>query len=605
MLNQPVKESNSRFLFRYLSRHKWSYGVGVLMLFITNWLAVNIPGYIGASIDLLNESLALNLDALNTNILLIALLALLMMGARTISRMLFFNPGRAIERDLKNEAFAKLTFLQRGFFERYPTGKLISIVNNDINGIRALAGVVLLQVFNISFALSLTPYKMWQLSPSLTLYCMVPVVITLMISHRAIGRMRELMKLRMEELQALSSHSVELLSGIDVVKSHHIQGWAQGEFAVDNRALLRRSVKLARLRTLVLPILGYTDRIMKILILAVGGGYLIQSGLSLGELVAFLSYATLLAMPFFSMAMIFSAFQTGFLSIDSLRKILDQEVPAQDTSHLPEDERQQLFSSGVRVNNLNFTYPGQSSPALKNISFEIRPGQTIGILGQIGAGKTTLVNCINRHLEVAPGTIFIDHYDITALSRRDLRSAVRTITQEPFLFSDSVVNNIRFSGGDEDYQPIDDVLYQSDMKDEVEQFPEGENTLVGEKGILLSGGQKQRLSLARAMYTPSKLMVLDNVLSAVDNETERFLLRQIFENMRSQSILIVSHRATVLEKVDYILVLDNGEIVARGTHEELLKSSPLYRETWQLQQSGGEGSESEAVETISSGERSQ
>lgn len=599
--NRSAEESNWRFFFRYLYRHKWSYGLGVLMLLATNWLAVSIPRYIGIAIDLLQESLAQNQAQFNSNIVLIMGLALAMMGARTLSRMLFFNPGRAIEKELKDDAFSRLTYLQRDFYSSHPTGTLISIVNNDINGIRALAGVVMLQVFNISFALSFTPYKMWQLSPQLTLYCMVPVVLTFMVSSRAIGKMRRMVKVRMEELQALSTRSVELLSGIDVIKSNHIQPWAREEFAEDNEVLLQRSVQLARIRTLVLPILGYTDRLIKVLILAVGGGYVIQSGLSLGELVAFLAYATLLAMPFFSMAMIWSAFQSGFLSISSLRRILDQEIPAKDLQHLPEAERQQLFSSGVRVTNLSFTYPGQTEPVLKNISFEIRPGQTVGILGQVGSGKSTLVNCLNRHLDIEPGRIFIDQHDITQLSRRDLRSAVRTITQEPFLFSDSVLNNIRFSAGDQESQPIDDVLYQSDMRDEVQQFPERENTLVGEKGILLSGGQKQRLSLARAMYTPSKLMILDNVLSAVDNETERFLLEQIFEAMQSQSTLIVSHRASVLERVDYILVLEQGEIVARGTHQELLQTSPLYRQTWQLQQEGDD----QLASTPDNGEQSQ
>ena len=519
-----------------------------------------------------------------------------MVVTRTVSRILFFNPGRAVERDLKNEAFGRLTQLQRDFFEKHSTGTLISIVNNDINGIRALAGVVMLQVFNISFALSLTPYKMWQISPRLTLYCMVPVVATFLVSHRAIGKMRRKMKVRMEELQSLSSSTVELLSGIEVIKGNRIHHWACGEFASGNDVLLKRSIELARIRTLILPILGYTDRLMKVLILGVGGAYVIRAQLSLGDLVAFLAYATLLAMPFFSLAMIFSSLQNGAVSIDSLRRILDRRIQTQDQHHLPESERSRLFSAGVSVRSLTYTYPGQTRPALKNINFDIRPGQTIGILGQVGAGKTTLVNCLNRHLEVDAGTIYIDDHDITRLSRQDLRSAVRTITQEPFLFSDSVANNIRFSAGEDSGQPIDDVLYQSDMKDEVEQFPQGENTLVGEKGILLSGGQKQRLSLARALYAPSRLMILDNVLSAVDNETERFLLDQIFTNMRSQSMLIVSHRASVLERVDYILVLDKGEIIARGTHQELLQSSPLYRQTWSMQQEEAESEHSDTIE---------
>ena len=195
------------------------------------------------------------------------------------------------------------------------------------------------------------------------------------------------------------------------------------------------------------------------------------------------------------------------------------------------------------------------------------------------------MNCLNRYLEIDPASVFIDGEDIVELSRQDLRSAVRTIAQDPFLFSDTVSENIQFGAGASEQQlTLEQALYHSDMAEEVEGFPEREKTLVGEKGILLSGGQKQRLSLARGLYTPCKLLILDNVLSAVDNETERFLLQQIFEHSRSSATLIISHRASVLERVDHILVMEQGEIVAQGNHQALLQSSDDYRQTWLLQQ---------------------
>jgi len=405
-----------------------------------------------------------------------------------------------------------------------------------------------------------------------------------LISYRAIGRMRQLMKTRMLELQGLSTHTVELLSGIDVIRSSRILRWAENQFSLDNLTLLDRSIQLAKLRTWVFPILSYTDRMIKVLILAYGGAMVIQSELSLGDMVAFLAYATLLALPFFHMAMIFSAFQAGLVSIESLRKILDQRPLEIDSCHLPEPQRDRLFSTGLSVRNLSFTYPDQSEPTLRNISFDIEPGQRIGILGQVGSGKTTLVNCLNHHLSVPAGSVFIDGHDITQLSRRDLRSVVRTVTQDPFLFSDTVTHNVQFSAGADCTRPIEDALEKSGLIKEVRKFPDQLDTLVGEKGILLSGGQKQRLSLARAIYTPSSLLVLDNVLSAVDNETERFLLDQIFNCIDARSILIVSHRASVLTRVDRILVLEAGAIVASGTHHELLERSALYRETWRVQQ---------------------
>jgi ATP-binding cassette subfamily B multidrug efflux pump len=588
LLTTP-RESNARFFFRYILHHKQAYTAGIAFIFLTNWLAVTIPLYLGESIDLLGGGKLIDQqDQLVQSIGAVIICALLMVVTRTVSRILFFNPGRAIERELKDDAFAKLTQMQPGFYREHETGTLISIVNNDINGVRALAGIVMLQVFNILFALSLTPLKMYQISPSLTLYCIFPVVVTFAIAHKGIAFMRRMMRARMLELQEMSSSTVGFLSGIEVIKSHHIQGWAEGAFARENTKILDRSLRLTLVRTVVLPVIAYTDRLLKVLILAVGGGYLIQQQLSLGDLTALLSYAALLAMPFISLGMVLSAWQTGIVSLESMRRILDRPVHPQDQLHLPLEQREQLFSHHLRVENLTYSYPGSDVAALKNISFDIKPGQTVGILGQVGAGKTTLVNCLNRYLEIEPGSVFIDDEDITALSRKDLRSAVRTITQDPFLFSDTVSENIQFgSAGLESPLPLEQVLYQSDMLDEVRLFPEQEETLVGEKGILLSGGQKQRLSLSRGLYTPCKLIILDNVLSAVDNETERFLLDQIFDHSRSSATLIISHRATVLEKVDTILVMAEGQLVAQGSHQELLQRSPEYRQTWQLQQHDG------------------
>jgi ATP-binding cassette subfamily B protein len=568
--------------------HKHTYGLGIAFIFVTNWIAVNIPVHIGLSIDLLSGELEKNQQQLLYHVGIVIFFALAMIVTRTISRILFFNPGRAIERELKNDAFAKLTALQKDFYDQHETGKLISILNNDINGVRALAGVVMLQIFNIAFALSLTPVKMWQLSPSLTLYCVLPVMLTFFIAHRAIAFMRRMTKKRMEELQTLSSHCIGILSGIEEIKSYQVQSWAAAEFAGHNQAILQRSLILTRIRTLILPIIAYTDRIMKVMILAVGGSYLIKQGLTIGELTALLAYATLLAMPFISMGMIFSAYQTGMVSLESLRQILDQPVAARDQKRLNQADRDALFSCGIEVKNLCYHYPDNPTATLKNISFTIKPGQTLGILGKVGSGKSTLVNCLNRYLDIDAGQLFIDGRDVTTLSKSDLRSAVRTISQNPFLFSDTVANNIRFGAGESSAAlSVQIALQQAGMLKEVKQFPEQENTLVGEKGILLSGGQKQRISLARGMYTPCKLMILDNVLSAVDNKTERYLLEQIFNHLRSQCTLIVSHRASVLKKVDHILVLENGEIVAQGSHQQLLQSSPLYRETFELQQDEG------------------
>jgi ATP-binding cassette subfamily B multidrug efflux pump len=582
--------SDFRLFLQYVLGHKASYLLGVAAIFATNWLAVNIPVHIGSSIDLLNGSIAETISELYFHIYFVVGFAVIMIGTRTLSRMCFFNPGRDIERELKNNSFAKLSLLQKDFYDRNESGALISIVNNDVNGVRAMAGVGLMQAFNIVFALSLTPIKMWQISPSLTLYCLIPILISFFIVTYAIKYFRQLMRTRMLYLQQLSSNTVNFLNGVEVIKSHHVQAWAMKEFNNDNQRLLDCSLKQLRIQTFFMPMLQYTEILLKILVLAFGGVYLIRQQISLGDLTAFLAYTALLSLPFISLGRIIATFQMGIVSLRSICRILN--TPAEDHADLNSECRTDLFSSGISIKNLNYQYPSKdgrslSEPVLTNVSFDIAPGEKVAILGKVGSGKTTLINCINRYLDIAPGQISIDGFDITSISRNDLRSAVRTVTQNPFLFSNTIEHNVRFGATEGDQTlSIQEVLHQSNMLDEVRQFPLAEKTLVGEKGILLSGGQKQRLSLARAMYTPCKLLILDNVLSAVDNETERFLLDQIFDNTRSQSCILVSSRPAVMERADRIILLDKGEVVAEGNHQQLITSSSIYRSTWEILQKG-------------------
>jgi ATP-binding cassette subfamily B protein len=296
---------------------------------------------------------------------------------------------------------------------------------------------------------------------------------------------------------------------------------------------------------------------------------------------------------------IVTVYQMGMISIDSVQNILNNEVPSTDLLRMSDDEKSALRGSALTVKNLSYCYPNNTGePAevvLKDLSFSIESGQKVGVLGSIGAGKSTLVNCLNHHLSLESGQIFWGGKDITQMSRQDWRSYVRTITQEPFLFSDTIAENVIF--GAKHYKEqhkqkqqgtnkieVQPVLELSQLSEDITRFDDGEQTLVGEKGIMLSGGQKQRLSIARALLTPCDLIIMDNVLSAVDYETERTILKGVFNRIVGQSLLVVSHRVSALEYMDKILVLQHGEIIARGTHAELLESSSYYRETWELQQ---------------------
>ncbi len=578
------------FIFHYIYLYKFSYLAGILFIVLTNWISVTIPEYLKLSVDLLTSqfgSLSQHKDQLFQYLLIMLLLAVSIVFVRALSRIFFFNPGRAIEYRVKNDLFAKLTRLQKNYYDSNPTGTIISRIQNDINGVRLICGFGMMQMFNITTALSLTPYKMWQLSPSLTTYVLIPIIIVFIIIRIGMHFVTRNTRARMKALQGLSGFVVSSLSGIDVIKGFNLHSWNTKRFNEHNQQMLKLSLKISIFRSFLMPVLQNLENILKVVILAIGGYYVVQQNFTIGELTAFIAYSALLSMPIMGLGWLTTIIETGMIGIASVETILNQEEEEPNESRQTFTPREKLFEKGLEVKNLTYTYPGHKEPVLKNVSFKIKPDQTVGILGQIGSGKTTLVNCLNRYLKVENNAIFFGGYDINQLSSLQVRKVIRTVSQDVFLFSDSVKNNILFGAEDEssikpDY--LEQVIFESALKEEIERFPEKTDTGIGEKGIMISGGQKQRISLARSLMAPYDLLILDNILSAVDYETERFLLSTILKKRTARSLLIVSHRVQALEQADKILVLDEGRIVDEGTHAELIQRDGLYSKTWQLQE---------------------
>ncbi len=579
-----------KFILHYMKMYKTTYFLGVIFIILTNWISVTIPEYLKLSIDLLSEGvedLQKNQDQLFEYLLIMLVLAVSIVFVRALSRIFFFNPGRSIEYRVKNDLFRKLTHLQKPYYDQNPTGSIISRIQNDINGFRMICGFGIMQLFNIVTALSLTPYKMWHLSSSLTLYIVLPIVLVFIIIRIGMQVVTRNMQTRMKALQDLSAFIVSSLSGIDVIKGFNLAEWSISKFDRQNRRLSYLSIRISIFRAFLMPILHNLENILKIIILAIGGYYVIQTDFTIGELTAFITYSAMLTMPIMGLGWMTTIFQTGMVGIASIETIMKEEIPRSEIKDLSETRVSQLFDKGLEVKNLSYTYPGNEEPVLKNISFTIKPNQTIGILGKIGSGKTTLVNCLNRYLMVEDNCIFINGKDINQLSYTNVRSVIRTVSQDIFLFSESIRKNVLFGSREEakvDPALLEKVIYESALTEEVERFPNKLDTVVGEKGIMLSGGQKQRISLARAMMASFDLLILDNILSAVDFETERFLLEQIHRRKTARSLLIVSHRVQALESADMILVFESGSISDYGTHKELIQRPGLYRDTWELQE---------------------
>jgi len=592
----PPKTTNKYILLGYYIKQHWlSYSLGIIAILATNWIAVSIPEYVRLSIDLLNNDLESRQDLLWEYMLIMLGLAVVMIFVRTLSRILFFNPGRAIECQIKNDMFHKLMALQKDYYEANPSGNIISRINNDITGVRMICGFGLMQSFNITSALSMTPFKMWQLSPSLTLYCIIPILLVFTAVRLGMRVLVRNMQARMESLQRLSGFTVSSLSAIDLIKSQTMRNWSKGRFENENQEMLRRSMKIAWTRSFVLPMLSNLEHFLKLLVLLVGGLMVIKAEFTIGQLTAFIAYSALLTFPLMGLGWVTTMIQQGLVGLASIQTVLQQKLPRSRLKSLPQTRLKSLFAENrLTVDNLSFRYPLSNKDTLKNVSFNIKPGQVIGLLGRIGSGKSTLVNGLNRYLDMGKGYIFVGKQDLAELSDNDIRTCIRTVTQEPFLFSDTVENNIRFSEAiheSESPEHFRNILRSAAMEEEVGRFPEQEKTMVGEKGIMLSGGQKQRISLARAMLKPCSLLILDNVLSAVDYETERFLLQEIHKLLKPEnvmpalagSLLIVSHRVTSMEKADWILVLDEGNIVDQGVHADLIQRPGYYQQMWELQ----------------------
>lgn len=579
--------SKLKFLLRYTHRYRWWYAGGIVFLALTIWASVTIPEYIQKSIDAIALGRVDSSGDFYQYVGLILLLALGLMVVRSLSRVLFFVPGRLVERQLKGEMFRKLSTFGKAYYDANSSGSIISRINNDINGVRMITGFGLLQIGNILFSLSVTPYKMWAMSPTLTLYCMVPLVVIFIIVRFGMVIMVKNTHLRMEALQRLSGRTVSFLSGNAVIKSYNIHHWAEDKVEEENVSLLGFTLKIAWIRSFIMPLLGSMEQVLKIVVLFAGGLLVISGEFTIGQLTEYIAYAALLTHPIMGLGWVLTVFQQGFVGITSIQTIMNRKGEDDDKPALAAEQKAHLLDEGLHATDLTFQYHNGDAPVLKDLNFRIKPGQVVGITGPLGAGKSTLVNLLNGYLKPEAGQLFYGATDAAGLRGQDVRTRVRTVSQDVFLFSDTVENNIAF-GKDLQVDPpeIKKAVFRSALADELDRFPKKEQTMVGEKGIMLSGGQKQRISLARALYAPGQLLVLDDVFSAVDADTERFLIKQLFDNKVASMLVLVSNRMSVLERCDFNLVLEDGRLTAMGTHEELLQKSDFYRTTQKVQEGG-------------------
>ncbi|WP_434421838.1 ABC transporter ATP-binding protein [Nannocystis pusilla] len=605
----------TRFFHRYVRRNLPQYALGFAMLVATNYAVVRIPTLIGNALDAFGGGKADAL-AVGQNIALeLMIWAVAVVVVRTLSRVLFFNPGREVEYRVSVDLFTHLLALQRPFFLKRKVGELVSMATNDTMSIRLLIGFAGLQVCNVAVAVPLHLGQMLLTDAWLTLWCLLPIAVGSAYTIAVVRRFYSLIRVSFEELGRLSDRVLESYAGIGTVRAHAAEAAILRHFDTRNQTYLDLQLRLSSMRAFSMPVLGLSGQVAAAIVLWVGGARVIAGELPVGALVTFTTLLGSLVALLMAVAWVLASVSRGFVAI----KRVDEVITTPDGLPVPTDILPPGPPPSLELRGMTFTYPGAEEPSLRDISFALAPGKTLGIFGRTGAGKSTLIHLLSRVYTPPVGTVLVGGKDVTTLPLDQVRSQLAVVPQDPFLFSTTLRDNIRLRGertghvrGEDgggsassshlrteaDDPRLQQVLRAACLVDDVRSLPEGLDTVVGERGVMLSGGQRQRTALARALYRGPGLLLLDDVLSAVDQGTEVRLvaaIRGLHDEdggglmKQAATTVIVSHRTSVLEHADEILVLERGAVVERGTHAQLLAQNGVYAETHRHQEAAHHG----------------
>lgn len=567
-------------LLGYLRPHWKPAILGTVALLLVNALGVYIPLLIRDTIDELQTSFSF--DRVRYFVILTLVLASLMWVIRVASRMYIFGVGRQVEFDLKQRIFEHLLTLDTSYFAATPTGDLINRATSDVENIRRMLGFAVLSLVNTLFAYALTLPIMVSIDPLLTLMALTiyPLMfgVVWLFSHRLRTEQLEVQ----QRLSDLSDLIQEDMSGISLIKIYSQEENERRAFGGLNRELLDSNLALARTRTILFPMLQGLASGSLLILLIFGAGAIANGRIDLGGFVAMILYVERLVFPTALLGFTLTVYQRGEVSIDRLEGIFTTAPNVRDVTH-PIPLPPQGIKGTLTSKHLTYSFAGAERPALNDLNFEIAAGETVAIVGSIGSGKSTLANAVPRLLDIAPGQLFLDGIDITQLRVRDLRGAIAYVPQDSFLFSTTIQNNICYGNPLATFADVEEAAKQAQIHWEILNFPQQYETVVGERGITLSGGQRQRTALARALLLDAPVLILDDALSSVDNQTATDILKNLSKGTRQQTVIFISHQMSAAATADRLFVMEHGKIVQMGTHSQLIKQAGLYQNLWEMQ----------------------
>ncbi|WP_139925010.1 ABC transporter ATP-binding protein [Hymenobacter sp. DG01] len=580
---------------KYLIRYKWHFLGGVLFVALSTLLAIFPAQIVRYAFDLVSEGIDLYhlyagtqaqsgvYELFGRNVLLYGILILVMALLRGIflffMRQTLIVMSRHVENDQKNEIYQHYQSLPLSFYRRHSTGDLMSRISEDVGRVRMYIGPALMYFMQLVILFVLIVPLMFMVNVKLTIYTLLP----LPILSVSIFYVNNLIEKKSDEIQrslaSMTTFVQEAFSGIRVLKSFVREEDSHRQFAEASEHYKEKSLSLNFVNSLFFPLILFLIGLSTIVTVWLGGQEVIRGTITTGSIAEFLIYVNLLTWPVTALGWTSSLVQRAEASQARINEFLHQQTDIVSRQNLELD-----IKGDIVFDHVTFTYPDTGIQALRDVSFRIRPGQTLAVIGNTGAGKSTVAALLSRLYDVTSGSILIDGVDVRDLSLRALRGQIGYVPQDVFLFSDSIRNNINF-GLDE---PNEDKMLQAakdaNVYENILRFPEGFDTKVGERGITLSGGQKQRVSIARALVKEPKILILDDALSAVDTNTENAILGALQRIMHNRTSLIISHRVSSVKLADEILVLDDGQIVQHGTHEDLMRDEQgLYRALYERQ----------------------
>ena len=579
---------------KHVNKYYFKYAhlliLGILALLLVDFLQLEIPelyrmiieGIELGEVDVNGEILPFDMNFLVEQICgPMLLIVLAMVFCRFLWRVCLFGAGIKVETDLRSRMFNHSKHLSQQFYHKNKVGNMMSYYTNDLETIQECFGDGVLMFFDALLLGTLAIIKMWNMDRLLTVLTLIPMAFLLLVGTIVGQYMTKKWEARQEAFSALSDFAQENFSGIAVIKAfvkEFRELWAFRKLNKDNEkanieftkasVLLHISVTLF-VESVICVILGY-------------GGYLVYTDpeFRASHLIEFISYFNSIVWPVMAVSQLIEMGSRGKASLKRISELLETPIDVCDKEGATDV---QVVRGDIEFKNLTFRYPEADYDALKDVSFKINAGENVGIIGKTGSGKTTIVDILLRIYNIPDGTVFVDGKDVNQTTIASLRRACAYVPQDNFLFSDTIENNIAFAIDTHDLERVKSVAALSDVHDNISEFAEGYATVLGERGVTVSGGQKQRISIARALLKDASILILDDSVSAVDTETERTIISNLRETRKGKTTILIAHRVSTVEKMDKIIYVEDGNVLAVGSHEELLESSPEYRRTAQLQ----------------------